>query len=92
MGSLERRLEQLESRSVSKRGPYGEGMNRRGLQRYFHAYENARRESHGLDPLPPRPGSGYGPSSCIYISPAEQFSPSSSRLPPSRARPPDPSS
>ena len=51
MGSIERRLERLESRTTSKRGHHGTGTSQRGWERYFHAHENARRELDGLEPL-----------------------------------------
>lgn len=52
--SLEKRLEQLEEqfKSGGQTNPGG-GMSSREWERYFHAHENARRELHGLEPLPP---------------------------------------
>jgi hypothetical protein len=51
---MKRRLEMLEARSVrgASRGPYGQGTSERGWERFFCAHENARRESHSLEPLP----------------------------------------
>ena len=55
MGSLEKRISELEARSVSKRGAYGAGMSQRGWERYFRTHENARRGLRGLEPLPDLP-------------------------------------
>ncbi len=52
MGSIERRLERLESRTTWKRGRHAGSASQRAWERYFHAHENARRELHGLEPMP----------------------------------------
>ncbi len=51
MGSIERRLERLESRTTWKRGRHAASASQRAWERYFHAHENARRELDGLEPL-----------------------------------------
>jgi hypothetical protein len=52
--SLEKRLEKLEEQLRSGEGPGG-GTSPREWEQLFHAQENARRELHGLEPLPDLP-------------------------------------
>jgi hypothetical protein len=52
VGSLERRLEELEEQFRSGEQAGG-GMSSREWELFFHAHENARRERHGLEALPP---------------------------------------
>jgi hypothetical protein len=55
MGSLERRLQRLESRSgPPRRAPGGtDGAQERSRTRLFYALDNARRERHGEGPRDP---------------------------------------
>lgn len=56
MGSLENRLERLEAgRTRSEADLSKEALRRRSMERFYHASENARRERHGLEPLPDLP-------------------------------------
>lgn len=50
---LDARVQKLEAREPL--GKPGGGMSSREWERYFHAHENARREIHGLEPLPELP-------------------------------------
>ncbi len=56
MGSIERRIEELEKQFEARHSEAttnsGGGLSSREWERYFHAYENSRRERHGLEPLP----------------------------------------
>ncbi len=54
--SLEKRLEQLEEQFEARQqtNPSG-GTSPREWELFFHAHENARREIHGLEPLPDLP-------------------------------------
>jgi len=49
-GSIESRLEKLEARFTPQKSPRGSA---RSWEVYFHVVENARREIHGLEALPP---------------------------------------
>jgi hypothetical protein len=54
VGSLERRLEELEEQFRSGEQAGG-GTSPREWEQLFHAQENSRREFHGLEPLPDLP-------------------------------------
>jgi hypothetical protein len=53
--SLHKRLERLEVRAGLGDTDETDSYRERLWERYFHTYENARREIHGLEPLPDLP-------------------------------------
>jgi hypothetical protein len=55
VGSLESRLARLEARSKNTHPGAGGPLRSRMWEQFFHAHENARRETAGLEPLPDLP-------------------------------------
>ncbi|WP_119067718.1 hypothetical protein [Rubrobacter indicoceani] len=49
--NLKSRLSRLEAQTTPQGSPFGCGTTPRGWERYFHAFENARREVAGLSLL-----------------------------------------